>query len=116
MPFEKGNRANPGGRPKKTEGQAKFERRCREWAELFALDSLKRAVASDKPMEIIAAVKEICDRGFGKSETISYLEANVTSTTGSSIEALEGELAEIIGASEVKSIGDNSTDKVDAGK
>ena len=116
MPFEKGNRANPGGRPKKTEGQIKFERKCREWAELFALDNLKRAAKSEKPLEIIAAVKEICDRGFGKSEAITYLEANVTEASGSSIKDLEREFAEIIGNPEAEGVGSVSKTEVDAGK
>ncbi len=115
MPFEKGNRANPGGRPRKTQEQVDFERKCREWAQLFALDKLKKASDSSKAMEIISAVKEICDRGFGKAEAISYIEANVTSETGSSIKEIEVELTELIGAPETKSIGSDSADKVDAG-
>ena len=87
---------NPGGRPRKTAEQINFERRCREWAEMFALDKLKKAASSEKAAEIIAAVKEICDRGFGKAEAVSYIEANVTAPTGSSADDLAGEIASLI--------------------
>lgn len=109
-------RGNASGRPKKTEAQINFERRCREWAELFALDKLKKAADSDKPGEIIAAVKEICDRGFGKAEAISYIEANVTDITGTPLAALEGELDELVPGEASKGIGHDSPPALDGGK
>ena len=88
MPFEKGNRANPSGRPPKTPEQREFERKCREWANEFAIKKLMKAADSSKAMEVIAAVKEICDRGFGKAEQISYSDVNVTSEATPNSEAI----------------------------
>ena len=118
MAFKSGAewKGNASGRPKKTEEQIKFERKCREWADLFALDNLKRVAKSKKASESLAAVREILDRGFGKSEAISYIEANVTAQTGSSVEEIEGELATLIPGAAPKSIGVDSADPVDAGK
>lgn len=113
MGFEKGNRANPGGRPRKTQEQSDFEAQCRNWARLFALDKLKRAADSKKAGEVIAAVKEICDRGFGKSEAISYLDANVTSPTGRSAKELADEIANALGAGAVESGGVPGGNQVD---
>jgi len=96
MAWAKGQSGNPGGRPRKSEEQQRFERRCREWAELFALDKLKKAADSDKPSEAIAAIKEILDRGFGKAEAISYVEASVTDRTSPSPAELAAELGALI--------------------
>ena len=113
--FEKGKSGNAGGRPKKTEAQIAFERKCREWAEMFALDKLKRVADSDKPSEIIAAVKEICDRGFGKAEAISYVEANVNAPVGSSVEELSREVADLLGGGESAGGQVATENQVDAG-
>lgn len=113
--FEKGHPGGP-GRPKKTPEQIKFERDCREWASLLALDKLKKAAGSNKPMEAIAAVKEILDRGFGKSEAISYIEANVTSEAGSSVEEIARDLESIVGDTAGSPVCGDSEAKVDAGK
>ncbi len=118
MPFKPGAewRGNSSGRPKKTEGQIRFERQCREWAELFALDHLKRAAKSEKPQEIIAAVREICDRGFGKAEAISYLEANVNPAIGSSPEDAAREIEDLLAQGTGTLPGGGGPDKVDTGK
>lgn len=116
MPFEPGRSGNPGGRPRKTEEQIKFERRCREWAELFALDKLKKAADSPKAAESIAAVKEILDRGFGKAEAVSYIEANVTPQSGSSVEELNRRAAELLGARAGSGFGVDGANSVDGGK
>ncbi len=107
---------NRGGRPKKTQEQLDFERKCREWSSTFALDRLKYAADSDKPMEVIAAVKEINDRGFGKSEQVQYSEVNVTTETGSSVEELSGELASFIPAATGAVGANGSQAQVDPGK
>lgn len=116
MPFEKGNRANPGGRPRKTQEQLDFERKCREWAQLFALDNLKRAAKSTKAMESIAATKEILDRGFGKPEVVQYSEVNVTAESGSSAGEIEAGIADVIGKPANGSGEVAGKAEVDAGK
>src|SRR3990167_8309453 len=88
---------NRSGRTRKTREQIEFEKKCREWAHLNALGKLKKAADSDKAVEIIAAVREILDRGFGKAETISYVEANVTGTIGASPEEFAREIEELLG-------------------
>lgn len=116
MPFEKGQSGNPGGRARKTEEQIRFERRCREWAELFALDKLKRVADSKKSLESLAAVKEILDRGFGKSVITSVIDGQITSTPGSSIQDLTAEITDVIGGSEAEGGSVDSEGQVDSGK
>lgn len=116
MPFEAGKSGNPGGRPRKTEEQIRFERRCREWADLFALDRLKKAAGSNKAAEIIAAVKEICDRGFGKAESISYIDASVTANPSPTVADLEREVSDLLGAGKIEGCPVHSAPKVESGE
>lgn len=115
MGFEKGNRANPGGRPKKTDEQIKFERQCREWASLFALDKLKRTADGENPTASLAATREILDRGFGKSVETSVIDAYVAPATGSSVEDLAGELGSLIPGEKAESGGPDKPDQVEPG-
>ena len=116
MPFEKGQSGNPGGRRKKSDEQLKFERRCRELSELFAIDHLMRWAKSDNPTASLTAVKEMLDRGFGKPEIVSYLEANVTAQTGTSLEILEAKLQELVPGEAGEPVSGDSGDGVDSGE
>ncbi len=111
--FEVGHPGGP-GRPRKTEEQIKFERQCREWAALFALDKLKRAADGDNPTAALAATREILDRGFGKSVETSVIDAYVAPQTGSSVEDLAGELASLVPGAEAKGVGADKPPVVDA--
>lgn len=112
--FEKGHPGGP-GRPRKTDDQIKFERQCREWAVLFALDKLKKAADSDNPTASLAATREILDRGFGKSVETSVIDAYVTPETGSTAQALEDELAAVLSEPAEKGAGNASQDQMDPG-
>lgn len=67
--------------------------------------AVKFAVEGKKALEIVAVVREINDRGFGKAPITSFvdLEGNVTSQPGTSIKDAERLIAEITGSSEIKS-------------
>ena len=116
MAYAKGQSGNPGGRPRKSEEQITFERKCREWAALFALDKLKRAADSENPAQSVAAVKEILDRGFGKSVETSIIDASVTPQTGVSVEDLSREIAALVGGGQDQGGGADSPPAVDTGK
>lgn len=116
MPFERGKSGNPGGRPRKSEQQVNFEEKCRNWAALYAFDKLKKLADSEDEKAIQWATKELLDRGFGKSVETSVVEAHVTSDTGSTVEALADELAQVIGGAEAEGGGHVGPAQVDAGK
>ncbi len=116
MPFEKGISGNPRGKAPKSREQKEFEAKCREWAKENSLARLVKWADADNPVASLAAVKEINERGFGKSEAISYLEANVTSETGFSAEELSRELESIVGATAGSTCGGNNEISVDPGK
>lgn len=113
MPFEKGRSGNPGGRAAKTEAQTDFERKCREWASLFALDRLKKTADSDNAVASLAATREILDRGFGKPETVSYIEGNVTPMLGAGIADLKREIGDILSGREGARIAMDDQGQVD---
>lgn len=120
MPFQKGDawNGNAGGRLRKTEEQKAFERKCREWAKLFALDKLKKAADSEKAGESLAAVKEILDRGFGKSEQISYvdLETNASDNLSLGLADARRIVREALAGSFPASPNGDAENTVDSGK
>lgn len=114
MPFKPGQSGNPSGRRPKSPEQIKFETRCREWAATLAADKLIKLASHTNPTAQIAALKEILDRGFGKPEAISYVEANVTTPTGSGVDELAGEIAALVPGAEGEGGGDTGKGQVDA--
>lgn len=116
MSFEKGKSGNPGGRPKKSQEQLDFERKCREYASLFSIERLKKWAQSENAMASMAALKEIHDRGFGKSEAVSYVEANVTAPSGFSAQELAERGAKLLGVAPSGNSGVDSGPGVDSGK
>lgn len=116
MPFEKGSSGNPGGRPRKSKEQVEFERKCQEWAAVFAMAKLAKAADSENVREVLAATQEILNRGFGKPVETSHVEASINSEVGSSVEDLERDLAELIGAGKGSGGGNPSAVTVDSGK
>lgn len=100
--FERGKSGNPGGRPKKSEQQIRFEQRCRDWNDLNAFNYLaKHADAEDKDV-FKWAISELLNRGFGKAVETQVIEADVTTHASPSIADLEREAAELLGGGEVK--------------
>lgn len=101
--FAKGQSGNPSGRPKKSEEQKRFERRCREYADTLGFDKLRRWADSEDGGKSLAALQEIFNRGFGKS--VEIIDAEVTSNAGPSVADLEREAADLLGRREGESGG-----------
>ena len=114
MGFEIGNRANPGGRPRKTDEQIKFERQCREHSALFAIDNLKRWEKGDNPVASLAATREMLDRGFGRA--VDVIEANVTSECSPRLEDVRSEIAALLAIGGNPSGPSDSKAPVDSGE
>lgn len=116
MGFEKGNRANPGGRPRKSDEQRRFEQRCREWADTLGFDKLKRWADSEDAGKSIEALKEIFNRGFGKPVETQVIDAEITGPSGSSVEDLAKAASELIGDGAGQGGGVDSPPALDSGK
>jgi len=109
-------RGNASGRPRKSEEQIKFERRCREWADTLGFDKLKRWADCDDAAKSLEALKEIFNRGFGRAIETNIVDAEITTQTGSSIEDIARELAALIDPGKGERVEDIRADKVDPGK
>lgn len=83
---------------------------------MFALDKLKKAADSEKPMEIIAAVKEICDRGFGRAEAVTYLNADINTPAGKSPDESAREIEELLRLGKTGTASGLGHDSMDKGK
>lgn len=86
-PFQPGQSGNPGGRPKGIASAVKGKVSADELADIFlsvALDS--RA----KPMERIAAARELADRGWGKAPAFAAIEGHDPLELDATLEALQG--------------------------
>jgi hypothetical protein len=110
--FEKGHPGGP-GRPKKSDEQKRFERRCREIADTLGIDRLVYWLKSTNSAASLAALKEINERGFGKSVAFEVLDAEITGPAGSSVEDLAGEVADLLGERAAKGGQMDSEGQVD---
>ena len=115
MRFEKGQSGNVSGRPRKTEEQRKFERRCQEWADTLGFDKLKRWADMDDFDKSFPALKEIFNRGFGTAVATQIIDAEIAAPTGSSTEDLAGELGGLIPRAKAESGGLDNPDQVESG-
>jgi hypothetical protein len=61
--FQKGNRANPGGRPRRAIGD--LSREARRYAKL-ALDTLVKITKTGMERNQLVAARELLDRGYGR--------------------------------------------------
>ena len=71
-PFEPGNSANPGGRPKKTEEQRKLEEMCRAKT-TEAFDTIMEIMMGGQEKSRLSAAQYIIDRGWGKAPSITEM-------------------------------------------
>lgn len=77
-PFQPGNSANPGGRPKKTEEERTLEQMCKEKTPdaLTAILAIMSRSQNDRAR--LAAAQYIVDRGWGKAKESVELSGTVT--------------------------------------
>lgn len=87
--FEKGNRANPGGRPK---ANREITEMCREAGPDIIKRLIQIAQSGDEEYAL-PAMKELLNRGYGKSENISSIKIE----TGENLtdEELSARIAEL---------------------
>jgi hypothetical protein len=81
----------------------------------MGFDQLKKWANSEDAGKSLEALKEIFNRGFGHSVATQILEANVTTEAGSSVEEIEGAIADALGTVETKGDGCPVPPPVDPG-
>lgn len=111
MAFPRGISGNPGGRPRKTEQQIRFEQRCRDWSDLNAYKYLAKHADSHDKSVFMWAIGELLNRGFGKP--VEVIDAEITGPTGSSVEDLARAASELVGERKAEGGGVDSAGKVD---
>jgi hypothetical protein len=116
MGFKPGETGNPGGRPRKTEAQRQFEAKAQEWCRLFAFDKLRDAAMGGNPKRADWALEMLLDRAFGKAMAVQQIDAEITPASGSSVEDIGREVADLIGGGEAKGSGVDSAGTVDPGQ
>ena len=66
-PFQPGNSANPGGRPKLPEDVKHVRELARQYTN-SAIETLARVMATGSPNAQVSAAQALIDRGWGKPE------------------------------------------------
>ena len=115
MAFVKGTSGNANGGRIKSAEQREFEAKCRQWCKEFAFGMLSKRALSDDEKVSGWALEALLNRAFGKPVETSVIDANVTTETGHTVEALADDLAAIVGAAEDKGSGNDSANPVDGG-
>src|SRR3990167_2198627 len=95
MGFETGRSGNPGGRPRKSEQQIRFEQRCRDWSDLYAFNKLKDHAEHKDAKVFMWAISELLSRGFGKPT--ESVEAHVTGDIGAGVDEIRSGIAALVG-------------------
>ena len=104
MPFQKGNCANPSGRPKKTQEQKDFEEKCRQYLKEWGFEQIKGLAQGGDRRWKMWALEIMLDRGFGKA--VATIDANVnTEGVGSSLAEVASELSRIADGAATRSNG-----------